>query len=90
MHGDLCDCGWQKPIMRPMPTPVLSEPTNTLGQVERHASELGIKDNPAKAREMFFKLGKLAKLVPTEDDEEAKREREAIQWESAADKTEQT
>ena len=77
MKADLCDCGWQKPTRRPEPTPALSEPTNTLGQVERHASELGIKDDPVKAREMFFKLGKLAKLVPMQDDE-ARKEREAI------------
>ena len=80
MHGDLCDCGWQKPTRRPEPSQAVSEPTNTLGQVERHARELGIKGDPVKAREIFFKLGKLAKLVPLEDDE-ARKEREAIRAE---------
>lgn len=84
MRGDLCDCGWQKPITRPMPTQALSEPTNTLGQVERHAKELGIADDPAKAKELFLtfkRKGGMANLVPTEDEEEARKEREAIQSE---------
>lgn len=66
-----------------MPTPALSEPTNTLGQVERHAKELGIAEDPAKAKELFLKFkrkGGMAAAIPVDD--EARLEREAMQAEN--------
>ena len=58
--------------------------TNTFAAVGRRAQDLGIADDPAKAKELFLKFkrkGGMANLVPTEDEEEARKEREAIQEE---------